>query len=376
MPYNFLFNCFVLLHILPNQAECASRDVLRELHKTLMAGYEPSLRPVNDTSKPVIVGYRFTPTISVLNEIEQHLQLRGMVALTWCDPQLTWQPENYEGINKTKLPLSSGSGEGLLWQPELVLNESIAPGPRSFQPETTSITLEYTGQVYWYTLANFESFCRISVRYYPFDEQICYLTFTTWLYQTGEQQFEKITDLIDQNAYKKYALKHGLWSLDIELVEVGANSYDCASCEGEEQSYIHYVLKLKRGQRSLHFMALILPCLVMSAMTTLALCLPRTPDPKAAAFSLSCILTLFVFLSFLFNKLPSTGQPVIGGYVVWLLVEGVVISSYVAISSRFAAKDQENPEWMRTVKWFLLGVKICSTFVYMTIFIVLIMIVR
>lgn len=50
-------------------AECASRDVLRELHKTLMTGYEPSLRPVNDTSKPVIVGYRFTPTISVLVSI-------------------------------------------------------------------------------------------------------------------------------------------------------------------------------------------------------------------------------------------------------------------------------------------------------------------
>lgn len=128
----------------------------------------------------------------------------------------------------------------------------------------------------------------------------------------SQQQFSMITDVIDHNSYKKYILKHGLWSLDIALVEANNASYDCESCDGEMQSYVHYVLELKRGQRSLHFLALILPCIVMSGMTTLVICLPRTPDSKAAAFGLSCILTLFVFLSFLFNKLPSTGQPVIG----------------------------------------------------------------
>lgn len=309
------------------QVECASNAMHLKLIKDLFKDQAENayLRPVNDTNEAVFVGFRFTPTISVLDETSQELQVRGMLVLTWEDYRLVWKPAEYDGIGEINVPLFKG-GEQNIWKPELVLNESLVTDFQSFQPETTSVTLSYTGTIYWYTLATMTSFCRIAVLYYPFDKQTCHLTFTTWLYQKNEQTFYTIDDIIKNETYKRYEVKHGLWDINILEVKVGNASYDCSTCDGQEQSYVHYALELTRGQPWLYFLNLLLPCIVMSVMTLLAVCLPPKDDADAATFALTCILALFVFMTFLFTLLPSTGQPLIGYYIVWLIVEGVVVT--------------------------------------------------
>ncbi|XP_071816994.1 neuronal acetylcholine receptor subunit alpha-3-like [Apostichopus japonicus] len=362
-----LHGLFLILTVLPRWIECGDNEVHRDLQATLMTNYTASLRPVKDTTDTVKVGFRFTPTISVLAEHEQHLHLRGMMKLTWEDYRLSWQPDEYDGILETRLSLTS-QGEELIWRPELVLNESVSTDFASFIPDTTAVVVKHTGKIYWYTLANMQSFCSVSVRNYPFDKQTCHLTFTTWLYQTAQQEFYAVTDLIDGKAYKQYDIKHGLWELDIATVDANVASYDCDSCENQTQSYVHYVLELRRGERLSHFLAIILPCLIMSGMTTVVICLSDKEETHTPEFGLTCVLTLFVSLTFVFTKLPSTGQPIIGSYIIWLIVEGVMVTVYGLINARNLRKERPRMPWLRKMKYSIVGVKIVSSIIYGIIF--------
>lgn len=46
----------------------------------------------------------------------------------------------------------------------------------------THATLNYTGMVSWEPPVITKSYCDINVKYFPFDEQTCYLKFGTWSY--------------------------------------------------------------------------------------------------------------------------------------------------------------------------------------------------
>lgn len=50
----------------------------------------------------------------------------------------------------------------------------------------TKAVLHYNGKVVWTPPAIFKSSCEIDVRYFPFDQQTCFMKFGSWTYD-GDQ---------------------------------------------------------------------------------------------------------------------------------------------------------------------------------------------
>lgn len=330
--------CFPIAMVLllygtaPRQVESSSSEVHLKLLGDLLDNYtQPFMRPVNETTKTVEVGLRFTPIFSSLDETQEELKIRGMLALKWTDYRLRWDPTDYDGIYETNIPLLFND-EQRVWIPEIYLYECLVTDFQSLFTETTGVTLVYNGEVHWYTLANTRTYCTVENGNFPFDVQTCPLTFTTWLYQSNEQTFYTIDDLVKNDTYKKYEMGNALWTSKINDVKVDMRSYDCESCNGEKQSYVRYELMLTRGQSELLVLIFVSPCIVVAVLTICVTCLPHNGDADAPAYALTCVLTFFVYLMFLYSRLPPTGGAYIGIFMILMVVGGVFAVFYAVFS--------------------------------------------
>lgn len=50
----------------------------------------------------------------------------------------------------------------------------------------TKISLSYDGNNSWMAPAMFQSICRIDIKYFPFDEQHCFMKFASWAYDVSK----------------------------------------------------------------------------------------------------------------------------------------------------------------------------------------------
>lgn len=127
-----------------------------------------------------------------------------------------------------------------------------------------------------------------------------------------QQTFYMIDDIIKNRSYKKYEVPSGLWFTEITKVQSGNASYDCFTCGNQEQSYIQYTVEMARSSFVWYTFNYVLSIIVFQVMVVLTVCLPRNQDVDAPSFGLTCILTLSVYLTFLFTQLPATGPPGMG----------------------------------------------------------------
>ncbi|KAG8296246.1 acetylcholine-gated cation-selective channel activity protein [Homalodisca vitripennis] len=97
----------------------------------------------------------------------------------WQDHKFRWDPAEYGGVTELYVPSEH------IWLPDIVLYNN-ADGEYVVTTMTKAV-LHHTGKVLWTPPAIFKSSCEIDVRYFPFDQQTCFMKFGSWSYD-GDQQ--------------------------------------------------------------------------------------------------------------------------------------------------------------------------------------------
>uniref|UniRef100_H3CWV3 Cholinergic receptor, nicotinic, alpha 1 (muscle) n=1 Tax=Tetraodon nigroviridis TaxID=99883 RepID=H3CWV3_TETNG len=315
-----------------------SEDETR-LVKTLFTGYNKVVRPVNHFSEPVVVtvGLQLIQLINV-DEVSQIVTSNVRLRQQWVDVNLNWNPDDYGGIRKIRVPSSE------IWKPDLVLYNN-ADGDFAIIHET-KVLLEHTGKIIWNPPAIFKSYCEIIVLHFPFDVQNCSMKLGTWTYDGLLVVINPDSDRPDLSNF----MESGEWVLKDYRSWKHWVYYTCCG----DTPYLDITYHFLMQRLPLYFIVnVIIPCMLFSFLTGLVFYLP-TDSGEKMTLSISVLLSLTVFLLVIVELIPSTSSavPLIGKYMLFTMVfviASIIITVIVINTHHRSPSTHTMPPWIRKV---------------------------
>lgn len=137
----------------------------------------------NLTGVPVEIDVNFHRVYSV-NTINPVLDLIVWFGLTWVDPRLTWNPEDYGNHTKTWFWIDGGNGAeemSEIWTPDIEL-WNLEEGLSSSLEDANAV-VKYDGTVYWNRPGHLRPACKFTgLEKFPFDQLSCTIELGSWSY--------------------------------------------------------------------------------------------------------------------------------------------------------------------------------------------------
>ncbi|KAI3389620.1 hypothetical protein SNEBB_001334 [Seison nebaliae] len=127
-----------------------------------------------------------------LDERDQILTTNIFLDHKWIDQRLKWNPQDFNNISSLRIPAPS------IWVPDTYVYETMMSDYSGFitPRRENNVIIQYTGQVYWPNpLSRLRTRCTVDVSFFPFDEQICNLTFGSWSHTSSLLNFSILNEL-------------------------------------------------------------------------------------------------------------------------------------------------------------------------------------
>uniref|UniRef100_A0A671VLY7 Cholinergic receptor nicotinic beta 4 subunit n=2 Tax=Sparus aurata TaxID=8175 RepID=A0A671VLY7_SPAAU len=297
--------------------------------------YNPLIRPaVNRTERVTVKLQVSLAQLISVNEREQIMTTNVWLTQHWVDYRLSWNPAEYEGIDKLRIPSRH------IWLPDIVLYNN-ADGTYEVTVFTNAIVL-FNGSINWLPPAIYKSACKIEVKHFPFDQQNCTLKFRSWTYDHTE------IDLI---------LKSNVASMD-DFTPSG--EWDILALPGRrtvnplDPTYVDLTYDFIIKRKPLFYtINLIIPCVLITSLAILVFYLPSDCGEKMT-LCISVLLALTVFLLLISKIVPPTSLdvPLIGKYLMFtmVLVTFSIITSVCVLNVHHRSPSTHTmPSWVKLI---------------------------
>jgi nicotinic acetylcholine receptor len=163
----------------------------------------------------------------------------------WKDEHLVWDPEEFD--NQTRMVLSSKD----IWTPDIVLFNS-ADVAYSTQRDNYLIDVASDGTVTWMFPDILRSYCRVDIKYFPFDRQNCTLELQSWA-----RNKQEVYVFHDENPYMNHSFINTEWRLLNINVQPG---------EQNNFVWLEFTLYLKRNH-AFYVNHMIFPFTILSSLS-------------------------------------------------------------------------------------------------------------
>ncbi|KHN77475.1 Neuronal acetylcholine receptor subunit alpha-10 [Toxocara canis] len=147
---------------------------MKSLYAYLFSNYQKELRPVINDSTTTTVTLKFLlKQVLKVDERDQIVNVYCWLELYWVDELLKWDPHKYAGIQRIHVPSSK------IWKPDILVYNNANMNVGENELETNAI-IEYNGRVMLFRSMITDITCNLNLRDFPFDQQVCFLTFASW----------------------------------------------------------------------------------------------------------------------------------------------------------------------------------------------------
>ncbi|XP_027731162.1 5-hydroxytryptamine receptor 3C-like [Vombatus ursinus] len=298
-----------------------------------------AFRPVINNSVPTLVNISFT--LSAILDVDAHIQLLTSflwVNMIWDNPFISWNPEECGGLTKISVAAKN------LWLPDIFIVEFVDVDQT---PPSLSAYVHSNGQIKYDKPMKVTSICNLDIFYFPFDQQNCTLTFSSFLYTVDnlllgmEKEVWEITD----NS-RDVIRTQGEWELlginkATPKLAVGSSLYD----------QIMFYVTIRRRPR-LYVINLLVPSGFLIAIDALSFFLPIESGNRAP-FKMTLLLGYTVFLLMMNDLLPARGTALISVYFA-LCLSLMVVSLLEAIFLTYllnlvTTQPPPMPHWLHSL---------------------------
>ena len=101
------------------------------------------IRGINDQTNTVTVEVQFLITsILDFHEVEETLEVMGVLHIIWVDERLVWEPDDYNGVKIVH------AYQNTVWKPEIVV-ANPAKVVKIFGDERIMTTHDFNGTALW-----------------------------------------------------------------------------------------------------------------------------------------------------------------------------------------------------------------------------------
>ncbi|GAA6085537.1 neuronal acetylcholine receptor subunit beta-4 [Tachysurus ichikawai] len=297
--------------------------------------YNNLIRPALNRTERVTVRLQVSlaQLISV-NEREQIMTTNVWLTQNWNDYRLSWDPSEYEGIDKLRIPSRH------IWLPDIVLYNN-ADGTYEVTVFTNAIVL-FNGSIAWLPPAIYKSACKIEVKHFPFDQQNCTLKFRSWTYDHTEIDLVLKSEVASMDDFTP----SGEWDI---LALPGRRTVN-----PQDPTYVDLTYDFIIKRKPLFYtINLIIPCVLITSLAILVFYLPSDCGEKMT-LCISVLLALTVFLLLISKIVPPTSLdvPLIGKYLMFtmVLVTFSIITSVCVLNVHHRSPSTHTmPKWVKLV---------------------------
>ncbi|XP_023695521.2 neuronal acetylcholine receptor subunit beta-2-like isoform X1 [Paramormyrops kingsleyae] len=325
---------WMLMYLLVIAKRSLAADTEERLVEHLLnpAHYNKLIRPATNRSELVTV--QLTVSLAQLisvHEREQIMTTNVWLTQEWQDYRLTWNPEEYDGMLKVRLPSKH------IWLPDVVLyNNADGMYEVSFY---SNALVSYDGSVFWLPPAIYKSACKIEVKHFPFDQQNCTMRFRSWTYDRTEIDLVLRSDVASMDDFTP----SGEW--DIIALPGRRN---------ENAAYVDITYDFIIRRKPLFYtINLIIPCVLITSLAILVFYLPSDCGEKMT-LCISVLLALTVFLLLISKIVPPTSLdvPLVGKYLMFtmVLVTFSIVTSVCVLNVHHRSPTTHTmPPWVRLI---------------------------
>lgn len=306
-----------------------TKHPLKMLATDLLKKYGPvTVRPTwdHENTATIVIFELLIAQVVEFDERKQQVTLNGWMKQVWQDDFLRWDPESYQGIKTLML------NDDQIWFPDVNLYENIDPGFLHTSP--LSITqVNSTGSVSWSTPVIIQSSCKVQVRYFPFDTQVCTLTFGSWS-MDGSQLKMRVSS--GQNRERVF-YDNGVWSFDGIEGDSVKKKFSCCEFPFE---FAEFNLTMTRFS-DFYVYNVLIPCSMLCLVNLMVFWMPPQAGEKMA-FVVSNLLAAILFQQLVGSIMPPLGDEVPVLSLFFLLQ--IMLSCLVIVGTTFVLRVYHNHE--------------------------------
>ncbi|XP_072026162.1 neuronal acetylcholine receptor subunit alpha-6-like [Amphiura filiformis] len=275
----------------------------QKLVKNLLDGYDRVTPPSTGGNATVIDFTVNINQIQTVNEQENSISLNTWIKMLYVDNRLSWDPANYSGIAKVRIPYQQ------IWVPDIILWNGLA-GSQLYEDKLLAL-VDSKGSVVAIPPMALTASCNMDLTFFPYDTQTCELKFGSWTYDASVIALKLLSDKPDISEYRE----HPEWELVNSTMILNNKNYDC--CPNDTYQDVTVTLELKR-QAGPYAVKLVVPSVLTAFLILFTFILPSSSGEKIV-FCLVLLLSLILLSVYLHITVPSNSESVMGEFLTFAL---------------------------------------------------------